>query len=291
MSTALSRGAFAATALALLTACTSHAHPPRAAHAPSPIVSGRLADIALIDRDTGERLSAYWHNGQRYVAGKPGHRYAIEVASRSGARVLAVVSVDGVNAVTGETASWEQSGYVFAPWQRWEVRGWRKSNQRVAAFEFTSLANSYAARTGRPHDVGTVGVALFREEVRPRPLPPSVSGEMGSAQRRSSREESDTSSHASDAASRSAPGAPSAQTEARVHEKLGTGHGAGEWSQVGATEFVRARVAPDEIIVIRYDSHENLVAAGVIPHSGQLGVMPQPTPFPAARSYVPDPPY
>jgi hypothetical protein len=134
--------------------------------------TGNIAEIRIVDRDTGSRLPIYWHEGRRYVAGTPGSRYSIEVYNRTGGRILAVVSVDGVNAVTGETASWTQNGYVFAPWQRWEIRGWRKSSDRVAAFEFTSLPDSYAARTGRPDNVGVIGIATFREARRAYSAPP-----------------------------------------------------------------------------------------------------------------------
>jgi hypothetical protein len=132
------------------------------AHAPAPAQAGLLADIEIVDRDSGERLPIYQHQGRRYVAGVPGRRYAIAVTNRTAQRVLAVMAVDGINAVSGETAAWHQTGYVLHPWQRYEVRGWRKSRERVAAFEFTALPDSYAARTGRPDDVGVIGVALFR---------------------------------------------------------------------------------------------------------------------------------
>jgi len=143
----------------LLAGCAAQAHR---------IPEASLADITVLDRNTGERLPVYWHRGERWIAGAPGHRYAVELVNRTGERIMAVVAVDGINAVTGETAAWDQNGYVFAPGQRWEVRGWRKSNERVAAFEFTALPNSYAARTGRPDHVGVIGAALFRE--RPRPV-------------------------------------------------------------------------------------------------------------------------
>lgn len=71
---------------------------------------------------------------------------------------------------TGETAAPSQSGYVLQPWQSTSIEGWRKSLDRVAAFRFTRLANSYAARTGRPDDVGVIGVAVFRELERDAPL-------------------------------------------------------------------------------------------------------------------------
>jgi hypothetical protein len=87
----------------------------------------------------------------------------VELYNRSRGRLLNVVSVDGVNVITGETAAFHQAGYVLAPGQRYDVNGWRKSRREIAAFEFTSLPRSYAARTGRPDDVGVIGVAVFRE--------------------------------------------------------------------------------------------------------------------------------
>ncbi len=241
---------------------------------------GNLADVQVIDRVTGETLAVYHHGGRRYVAGTPGNRYAIAVRNRTGGRLLAVISVDGVNVVSGETAGWDQNGYVFDPWQRWEILGWRKSQERVAAFEFTALPNSYAARTGRPENVGVIGVALFREA---RPIPPAAE-----LQRRESGE-----SRAAAGGNRPAPAAaPQAGAAADAIERrrdnapLGTGHGRSESSPVSTTSFERARPTPDEVITIHYDSRDNLIALGVIP----VPRVPVPNPFPGNLGFVSDPP-
>jgi hypothetical protein len=266
---------------------------PLAACASSPppnwIAYGALAEVEVLDRDTNTLLPIHWHNGQRYIAGEPGRRYAVVVRNRSGGRVLALVSVDGINAVTGETAAWDQGGYVFSPGQRWEVRGWRKSQDRIAAFEFTRLADSYAARTGRPDHVGVIGVALFREA--PRPVPPSPALSL----RKQDSGVADSAVGAGANAERAqAPAAPSAEAAAPAREarrdaqRLGTGHGASEWSQVGTTQFERAQARPDEVITIRYDSRQNLMALGVIPRPPRP--LPQPDPFPGQLGFVPDPP-
>src|ERR1700683_4378026 len=76
---------------------------------------GGLADIAIIDRDTGVALSPHYFRGEYWVAGRPGAKYSIEVHNRLGERLLAVTSVDGVNVLSGETAAWDQGGYVFEP--------------------------------------------------------------------------------------------------------------------------------------------------------------------------------
>lgn len=261
------------------------------AHPFAPGAVGALADIEVIDRHTGAVLPVYLHGGQRYIAGEPGHRYAVALRNRAGGRLLAVVSVDGVNAVTGETAAWDQDGYVFAPGQRWEVRGWRKSQERIAAFEFTRLENSYAARTGRPDHVGVIGVALFREAMPARPAPSLSSRE----EQRS--EAAERARGAADEAPRAqAPASPSANAQSSAEGKLaqrdsarlGTGHGASETSWVGYTRFERAQPTPDEVITIRYDSRQNLMAMGVIPWPPRP--LPNPNPFPGSIGFVPDPP-
>ena len=140
------------TALALLAASSA-----------SSATVGHYVDVEVVDRDTGRVATTYPFDGQSWIAGTPGNRYAVRLRNLTGERVLAVLSVDGVNAVSGETASAQQTGYVLDPWQTTEVAGWRKSLSDIAAFEFTALSDSYAARTGRPNNVGVIGVAVFRE--------------------------------------------------------------------------------------------------------------------------------
>ncbi|MBU0827335.1 MAG: hypothetical protein KKE41_05530, partial [Gammaproteobacteria bacterium] len=89
---------------------------------------GRLADVTIVDRDTGATLPVHYAKGEYWVAGRPGARYAVTVHNRSGGRVLAVPSVDGVNVLSGETAAWDQRGYVFSPYERYQITGWRKSS-------------------------------------------------------------------------------------------------------------------------------------------------------------------
>ena len=129
-----------------------------------------LVDVAIVNRNTGERLTPYRHDGKLYVAGTPGDAYFVELKSNRGDRVLTVLSVDGINVLTGQSAATLQSGYVIAGGQSYGVTGWRKSMDDVAQFVFTALPNSYAARTGRPGNVGVIGVAVYREKYAPAPV-------------------------------------------------------------------------------------------------------------------------
>ncbi len=255
---------------------------------------GRMADVSVIDRDTGVTLPIYQARGQYWIAGTPGHRYSVAVQNRAGTRVLAVMAIDGVNVVTGESAAWHQNGYVFAPGERDEIAGWRKSQAEIAAFEFTSLGDSYAARTGRPDDVGVIGVALFHERPAPRPMPqakvaPSApSRDAPAPARPSARERGAESRPVVEARSAAAYGDAAASPAPRAESKLGTGHGEREDAWVEYTSFERARSQPDEIVVLHYDSRENLIAMGVIP---ARTTPPPPNPFPGERNgFVPDPP-
>ena len=267
-------------AAALLTGCAAIAG------------AGSLADVAVINRTTGERLQVYRHAGRLYVEGKAGERYAVELRNRSGGRILTVLSVDGVNAVTGQTAAASQSGYVLSSGGRAEIAGWRKDLGDVAAFYFTALPDSYAARTGRPDNVGVIGVAVYQEYLEPpraRLDAPALAkteaaGRMsaGDAAGRMSAGDAAGAAAAPPAAA-PAPSEGAAQRNKMAEEKLGTGHGERIHAPTTYTEFRRASSAPAEAITIYYDSRQNLIALGVIPRYAKL-----PQPFPNG-GFVPDP--
>ncbi len=248
----------------------------------SPLSARDLVGMDIIDRDTGQALPEYGQprqHGQDWVAGVPGHRYSVRLTNTTGERVLAVLSVDGVNAVSGQTASASQTGYVLDPWETAEIAGWRKSLNDIAQFVFTDLPDSYAARTGRPDDVGVIGIAVFKERrVQPyyQPSPPPF----GSNNRR------EQSARKAAAPSASADRAMS-QAEA-MPQRLGTGHGQHEWAPIGQTEFVRATTSPHQVSQLRYDDADTLVAIGVLPRAYSPPVRSGPRAFP--NGFVADPP-
>jgi len=249
-----------------------------------------LVDLTVVDRATGQPLRVWRHSGRLFVAGRPGGRYSLRVTNSSGGRVLVVMSVDGVNVLTGETANYGQPGYVFDPFQSYDVSGWRKSDTEVAAFTFSALPNSYAARTGRPFDVGVIGIAAFKERaVTPAAPPAAIS-------RPRSHDNSDTEiSELVVGGSRTAPAPAPAEevvvTAQKREEKLGTAHGARERSEVTSVAFERATRYPQLIRRIEYDTYANLVASGVIRAPSDPGRRPRPFPSQGGGAgYVPDPP-
>ncbi|HET9033367.1 MAG TPA: hypothetical protein VFN25_10730 [Dokdonella sp.] len=262
----------------------------------APAYAGNLLDLSVVDRDTGNTLQTYVRDGKLYVPGAPGHRYAVRLSNRTGGRVLAVLSVDGVNAVSGETAGTNQSGYVLDAWESTEINGWRKSLNEIAQFNFTSLPNSYAALTGRPANVGVIGVAVFTERndrwiarQRIQRAPPPAPSSRPWAKDSDSRDQAAGESFAEaekSSANEARADAASPRSMAK-RERLGTGHGDREYSQVGTTRFERASIQPAETLAIWYDSYRNLAARGIIPRRPIASR--QPNPFP--NSFVADPPH
>lgn len=261
------------------------------------VVRADPVDLAVIDRATGQALPVWRRDGRLFVAGEPGARYSLRITSHMPGRVLVVMSVDGINIISGQTANYRQGGYVLEPFQSYEVAGWRKSDTEIADFSFAPLPQSYAARTGRPADVGVIGMAVFRErplleplEASPRALPAPAPSRPFAAPL---------------VVPAPPPGGSSARdvvvTGSRLARrdfgpeetggKLGTAHGAREWSVVQEVRFVRATPDPEFVEEIEYDTYANLVARGVIGHGGDEGRQPRAFPSqPQGGGFVPDPP-
>ena len=263
-----------------------------AATACGPLAARPLVDLDVIDRDSGQQLPEYRHHGQHWIPGTPGHRYSVRLTNTSSERVLVILSVDGVNAVSGQTADPSQAGYVLAPWQSTEVNGWRKSLDDVAQFVFTDLPDSYAARTGRPDNVGVIGIAVFRE-TRPIVYQSPVYDEPAPLARGDMRDNgmsaAKAAAPAAQAYGRAAESTADSAYAGIARQSIGTGHGEREWSPVSNTDFERASTRPAQISQLRYDAPEALAALGILPQPHRYyGAGNAPTPFPAG--FVADPP-
>lgn len=247
--------------------------PAVAGRDPTPAYLQRLTRVEVFDRTAGYTLPTYVHENRLYMVGEPGHQYEVRLANRTSERLLAVTSVDGVNVITGKSADERQSGYVLDPWDGVTIEGWRKSLDQVATFYFTRLPDSYAARTGRPENVGVIGVAVFRER--------------GSCCRPYPYHDRDAATSQSSPERAAAPAADESLAR-RSEDKLGTGHGHRETSRAEYVDFQRGSPVPTETIVIYYDSRKNLLARGVIQDSHRYAESEDPNPFPDGM-FAPDP--
>jgi hypothetical protein len=257
---------------------------------------GNQVRISIKDRATSSRLPIYLYGGEYWIVGQSGQGYSINFRSAFNRRVLATTSVDGINIITGEAAGYVQRGYILSPHTSYDVTGWRKSEHEVAAFNFARPEASYAAQTGRPANVGVIGVAVFPElHVPPPPTATPVAPSISQSTKASAN------SSASSGGFDNMAGKMKSEAVAEVAKKdmavapssgLGTQHGARESSYSPTSAFRRESNVPTEIIQLRYDTADNLVARGVLQWTQPMPrpyVQPRPQSFSQSGSYVPDP--
>jgi hypothetical protein len=253
----------------------------------------------LID---GAPARTYEHGGETYVMGQLGARYTLRVANHSARRVEAVVSVDGRDAINGRPGDFRNNrGYMIPAWGSVDIDGWRISQSEAAAFRFSSVPNSYAARIGSGREVGVIGVAVFPERyVPPVIYPPHPYAAPRAEGQPYDREEPAPAPSAADGA-RSAPSAPSASAESsgsmlrKSRPGLGTEYGESVSSPIYEVEFVRANAArPAALLGLRYNDHDGLLAMGIPvdeePCVSDADVRLSADPFPVVdRRYAPPP--
>ena len=281
----------------------------RPPHAVAPVVSAVESPMGVtLVGENGRELDTYTHRGRFYVHGQPGERYSIRVSNPTDRRVEAVVAVDGLDVIDGETASFRSKrGYIVPARGSVTIDGFRVSTEAVAAFRFSSVRNSYAGRKGKARHVGVVGVAFFDEKVPPiiaLPVRPSSrpswrarieeKGSTGSAAPRGEAERTDDSprfrpvpptsagSAAADSSSRSRITPPRQERRG-----LGTAFGEHRNSSVRFTKFQRATPnRPSSIAELRYNNSAGLRALGIrlrpvgIVGEDELAIRESATPFP-----------
>jgi len=283
-------------------------------------VSGYEVQV-LVD---GSPAPTFWHDGENYVMGHTGERYIIRVQNHSSRRIEAVVTVDGRDAIDGKSGDFQHKrGYLVPAWGQVDIDGWRLSQSQAAVFRFSSVADSYAARTGNAREVGVIGVAIFPERIyrpQPRPITPPCCFDSYPDDELSYRGEPAQEKGSAAATAHSAPSgrlaergidgfsagpakskaaaSPSADNASARRERpgLGTEFGEAVASHIQEVEFVRANASlPAVILGVRYNDHDGLIAMGI----NVDGVYPWPNdtelrrtadPFPASpRRYAAPP--
>ena len=115
----------------------------------------------------GHSAKEYGFRGNSYVEGREGSEFEILLTNNSHERVLAVLSVDGKDCITGKDCDINGSGgYVIPEFSHIKIPGWRLNNDEVAKFVFSSPEKSYAAAIDgdqKELNIGVIGCAIFRE--------------------------------------------------------------------------------------------------------------------------------
>jgi hypothetical protein len=103
-----------------------------------------------------------------YLEAREGAAYDLHLTNRTGERLGVVVSVDGLNVVSGERDFGRGRMYILDPWGSSTIRGWRRSLHDVHRFTFVDEKASYASRSGKANArMGWIEVSVYRERPRP----------------------------------------------------------------------------------------------------------------------------
>lgn len=113
----------------------------------------------------GRAIEEYRHQNQTWVEGRQGSDYELAFRNDSYTRRKLVISVDGLNVLTGDS-NWER-GYVIDPWSHVSIPGWRINSNEVAKFVFSSIPNTYNQQNvaGDKANIGVIGCMVFDQKV------------------------------------------------------------------------------------------------------------------------------
>ena len=213
-----------------------------------------------------------------YLEARPRASYAVKLANRTGERLGVLLTVDGLNAISGERDAAPGRMYVLGPWEQMTVGGWRTSLADVRRFTFVDERASYAVRSGKANGrIGWIEVAVYREQrryvARPRPWPWREDG--GRSEESESADEARSGSMPPPASAPSeGADAPSAKLEAAPSERSRNSPGGGSFPGTGwgpRTEDPAVVVtfepesAPADRVTLRYEYRSALLALGVLP--------------------------
>ena len=247
----------------------------RAYDAFEPYSPGSLVGVSIdIDGRPAPLYPAPDGSGRHYLEAREGARYAVRLDNRTGERLGVVLTVDGLNAISGQrdaSSPWTPPGrmYILDPWGSTTVQGWRTSLSEVRRFTFVDERASYAARSGKANaKMGWIEIATYRERNRfvrrpwqsPEPWVRDRTDEPGA--RGKDEPAPPTASSAPET-----EGRPSARALGRsqaADSYPGTGWGQASDDPAEVVTFA-PEARPSDVVTLRYEYASALRALGILP--------------------------
>ena len=261
----------------------------------------------------GSPVPIHHHNGEMFAEAPASGDYVIRLTNSTPDRVEAVLSVDGIDACNGKDANFSNRGRVLHAWQTIDIKGWFRTHEEVAAFQFAKAGSGkgYAEKTGRGTEhVGVIGVAVFKEKqldpiwilmqqqsaaVKENPTWIQASGWRGGGGSLLRSNAVYRSSYS--AGTKGTKGIPTASVESTytvsssdgdsnkvtcsasldtTPSDVSTGYGKKTEMHSSSVSFSRASETPSEVLALRYATRAVLKSWGVPLH----GAPTRPNPFP-----------
>lgn len=242
--------------------------------------------------------------GNTWIEARYGQDYSIKVENNDFRRVLAVISVDGLNVINGTHEDPDISpGYIINGNSSITIPGWLVDSNTVRSFYFENPNNTYASKTGSDmRNIGVIGCALF-EEQRPhfRVTTSStfpyytdwsnwsdknkwnerneITPYMASAEHNDAGPYYSYSNEVYSSSIRNTSFSKSSSDQQIPSQQVGTGSGRKQQFSTQEENFYRGA---KHLLTLFYDTRDNLVDKGIIVEK------PQPRPFPISYGYCPD---
>lgn len=116
----------------------------------------------------GRPIKQHWHEEKWWAEGRKGKKYEVKVKNNTAGRLLAIISVDGLDIISGRSADNNSGGYVLNGHSSYTARGFRVNNDESQAFEFSDKEESYAVKSptgdGNSRNCGVIGVRFIKEK-------------------------------------------------------------------------------------------------------------------------------
>jgi hypothetical protein len=114
----------------------------------------------------GRACKEYTHKGMSFIEARHGTNYTVKIKNDNPYRVMAVLSVDGLDVVTGKPAEETNTGYIIDAYSSLDVKGYRISDDNSASFIFTSKGKSYVQQAkSNATNAGVIGLRTFKEKL------------------------------------------------------------------------------------------------------------------------------
>lgn len=125
----------------------------------------------------GKPVREYVHEGYTFTEARKGTTYSIKLRNYNHRRGVVILSVDGIDVVSGKKAEEAKTGYIINGYGTMEIKGYRINDNEIATFVFGDTAKSYANfivknryKEKQTKNNGVIGLKVIWEKYKPVPI-------------------------------------------------------------------------------------------------------------------------
>ena len=123
-----------------------------------------MHNVSMHVQVNGRACKEYTHKGMSFIEARHGTNYTVKIKNDNPYRVMAVLSVDGLDVVTGKPAEETNTGYIIDAYNSLDIKGYRISDDNSASFIFTSKGKSYVQQAkSNATNAGVIGLRTYKE--------------------------------------------------------------------------------------------------------------------------------